>query len=246
MQQYSHAQNIDHYKGKIYIFDAYEVGVECDALGGNTGASTTMLKGAMFSVERVPDATHLVIRFLKWKKDQTKVSKYNLKASGERVFFLLTKAIFDASCSEHQLVPAWDINFGSMTTPFKFRSHPFLFTTNLNLGTSVAFQKKFEKSWSWGIIGGLSLSSVSLDSFSTKGIVKNVTERPAVTPSFHGMIGYKNINITIGLGWDFINRTSSIEEIWIYHGKRWIGIGIGVSLFNANSNAQGTEALNQK
>ena len=231
IQQFCSSQGIQQYKGKTYIFDSYEQAQECDLLGGSLGANIIMIKGALFTIERVPNATHIVIKFLKWKKDNAKKNIYNLKtpaAGGNptEVFFLLDKAIFDASCSEYKFEQKWDITFGALTTPFKFRNSPFLFTTNLNLGTSVSYQRKFGKTWSWGLVGGLSLSSVSLDSFSTKGIVSNVTERPAVTPSFHGMIGYKNINLTIGLGWDFINKPSIVEQSWVYYGKRWIGVGI--------------------
>ena len=248
VQHFCFSQGMQPYKGKTFIFDAYEQAQECDALGGNIGATIIVLKGALFTVERVPNATHLVIKFRKYN-DATKRSAFNFKTSAagtqEVAFFLLPKAVFDASCSEYKYEQRWDINFGALTTPFKFRSSPFLFTTNLNLGTAVSWQRKFFKNWTIGLVGGLSLSSVALDSFSTKGTVSSVTERPAVTPSFHGMIGYKNINLTLGIGWDFINRPTGIEESWIYHGKSWIGIGLGVSLFNANNNASTTKPQDQ-
>lgn len=243
----TYAQGIQQFKGKTYIFDAYEQAIECDILGTPAGTLTLMLKGSLFTVVRVPDATHLVIKFLKWKSDQSKISKYNYKVAAAdsntiEIFFLLDKSVFDASCSEYEFEQKWDINFGALTTPFKFRLSPFQFTPNLNLGTSVSYQRKFSKNWAWSIVGGISLASVSLDSFSTKGIIINATERPAVTPSVHGMLCYKTINLTLGIGWDFINRPSEIEKNWIYHRKTWIGIGIGVSLFNSNNTAQSTKA----
>jgi hypothetical protein len=245
------SDGIQPYKGKVYIFDSWEQAKRCDVLGNNVaGTATTMEKGAQFTVERVPDATHLVIRFLKWKNDNTKNTTYfkntaALVGGSSDIFFLLSKAVFDASCSEFKKEQKWDIVFGSLTTPFKFRRDPFLFTTNLNLGTSVSYQRRISSNWSFGFIGGLSLSSISIDSFSTKGFITNVTERPAVTPSIHGMFGYKNINLTIGMGWDFINRPTAVEQRWLYHGKRWVGIGIGVNLFNAGNNEQGTKAQKQ-
>lgn len=240
-------ETIQKYKGKTYIFDSYEQGYECNALGTNASSTpTTLLKGSLFTVVRVPDENHLVIKFLTWnKKNPEKREKYNFTLNtatnqSETKFFLIEKNTFDHSSSEYNVQQKWDINFGTLTTPFKFRHDPFFFTTNLNLGTSVSYQRKFYKNWSWGIIAGLSLSQVVLDSFSTNAKVKTNTERPAVTPSLNGMLGYKNINVTLGIGWDFINKTSEIEKSWIYHGNRWIGIGIGVSLFNSNNNSQGT------
>jgi len=246
-------ETIQKYKGKTYIFDAYENVKNCDALGTTDNSEITVTKGALYTVERVMSNGDLVIKFLKWNdKNPEEQKKYNFKMlaatatkatplpSDNLKFFLLDKKTFTASCSEYNFHQKWDITFGTLTTPFKFRHSPFLFTTNLNLGTSVAFQKKFYTNWSWGIVAGLSLSSITLDSFSTKGFVKTNTERPAVTPSISGMISYKNVNLTLGFGWDFINKTSTIEESWIYHGKRWIGIGIGVSLFNPSSGSQAT------
>lgn len=239
-------ETIHKYKG-TYIFDAYEKVKECDVLGNNISAtSTTILIGSLFTVVRVPDQKHLVIKFLDWsKKQQAKVEKYNYtidKSTNTKTekFFLLEKSVFDKSCSQYTPQQRWDITFGTLTTPFKFRHNPFLFTTNLNLGTSVSFQKKFFTNWSWGVVAGLSLSSVALDSFSTKGAVMASTERPAVTPSIHAMIGYKNINLMVGFGWDIINKTSTLEKSWIYSGKRWIGIGVGVSLFNSNTTPEAT------
>lgn len=245
-------ETIQKYKGKIYIFDAYEKVKNCDALGTSDNSEITVTKGALYTIERVMNNKDLVIKFLPWKKKaeyQTEQKKYNVKMLASEAtkdapipedntkFFLLTATTFTTSCSEYIFQQKWDFTFGTLTTPFKFRHNPFLFTTNLNLGALVAYQRKFATNWSWGIVGGLSLSSVTLDSFSTKGFVMTNTERPAVTPTISGMIGYKNINITLGLGWDFINKTSTMEESWIYAGKRWIGVGIGISLFNASSSS---------
>lgn len=256
-------ETIQQYKHKTYIFDAYEPVKECNALGAIIDANPTALKGSLFTVERVTEKGDLVIKFLIWnlpreiKKNKYDIAlanreTYNFKIDPSRIkangviprdnekFFLLEKTTFNKSCSEYTIQQTWDIAFGTLTTPFKFRHDPFLFTTNLNLGTSVSFQKKFFTNWSWGIVAGLSLSSVTLDSFSTKGTVVTSTERPTVTPSLSAMIGYKNINLTLGLGWDLINKVSTLEESWVYHGKRWIGIGIGVSLFNSNASTQTT------
>jgi hypothetical protein len=246
-------ETIQKYKGKTYIFDAFEKVKNCDALGATDSSEITITKGALYTVERVMNNGDLVIKFLPWgKNNQTEQKKYNFKMLSTEAtkasplpndnikFFLLSKSTFALSCSEYNFQQKWDITFGTLTTPFKFRHSPFLFTTNLNLGALVAFQRKFSTNWSWGVVGGLSLSSVTLDSFSTKGFVMTTTERPAVTPTISGMIGYKNINVTIGFGWDIINKPSAIEESWMYAGKRWIGVGIGISLFNASSTPQTT------
>lgn len=249
LQLLSYAQTIKDYKGKVYIFDGYEVGKECDELGNNVAATnTTMLKGSLFTVEKVPTAATLVIKFLSWDKGSANEATYNLKAAAAaggkptQRFFLITLKSFTESCSEHQYASKWDVNMGTLTTPFKFRRNPSLFTTNLNLGASISAQRKLTTNWSLGLVAGLSLSQIVLDDFSTGGVVATTTERPAVTPSFSLMGGYKNINIVIGIGWDIINKTSDVEKSWTYNGKRWFGIGVGISLFNPNTDPNSTPA----
>lgn len=261
--------HIEKYKGKTYIFDSYEQVTECSPLGLTAGGtSLIILKGALFTVEKILPNGNLVIHINLYtlpKRDSAKYAiavrnraLYNFKTDpklgpsslvteNDNVkFFLLSPAVMVSSTSEYTITPIWDITFGTFTTPFKFRMSPFLFTTNLNLGTSLCFQKPFATNFSWGIIGGLSLSSIILDSFSTKGTVMTSSERPAITPSLHGMIGYKMINLVAGFGWDFINKTSTIEQSWIYQGKMWIGIGIGVNLFTANNNTPATTSNAQR
>ena len=200
-------------------------------------------------MERILDGKSVVIKFINWKKDSTNRVTYNFKSPQDKTpfFFSLDSTTFANSCSEYTYVGNWDITFGTFTTPFKFRHNPLLFTNNLNLGTSICFQVKKGPNWSLGFVGGLSLSSITLDNFSTKGAVPSSTERPAVTPSLNLMIGYKNINLMFGLGWDYINKTSPLEESWIYNGKHWVGVGVGISLFNSNpATASTVKAEGQK
>jgi len=255
--------NIEQYKNKTYIFDSYEQVTECSALGAPVAGAIpiTVIKGSIFTVERVMANGDLVIRFNQFNlyKDPAKRAiaitnrlTYNFKTEPQAAvnsvnraqdnvrFFLLAKNTMTASCSEYVYTSSWTIYFGTITTPFKFRFKPFLFTTNLSLGAAICFQKTFHKDFSWGIIPGLSLSSVTLDSFSTRGTVTTSSDRPAITPSVHGMLGYRNINLLVGIGWDFINKTSTIEESWIYQGKMWMGVGIGISLFAASNTSANT------
>ncbi len=150
-------------------------------------------------------------------------------------YFLLKKVDMKNSCSEYTPVANNTLDFGTFTTPFKFRPTKSLFTNNLSLGTSIIYQNKFLTDWSYGGVGGISLTSVSLDSLSTNYKVKTSTDRPALTFSLGGIVSYKTINFTLGLGWDYINKTSIVEQSWIFQGKPWIGFGIGNSLFNAAS-----------
>ena len=233
------------FQGKKFIFDLYAEGKQCDILGAPTGSVEVMPKGGVFTVERVTDAGDLVINFLEWKKaaqqeqyNHTTVNRAIINSKGvsenkpveEAKFFLINKAEFERACSEFE---RGSINFGTMITPFKFRFKPSAFETNLNLGACIAFQFR-AKYLSAGVIGGLSLSAVTLDEYSTDSLGLQGTDRPAVTPSIHLIGGYKKISLTVGFGWDIINKKSAVERKWFYNGRTWFGVGIGVNLFTAN------------
>nr|WP_315417432.1 hypothetical protein [uncultured Pedobacter sp.] len=235
----SFSQVENRYAGKTYIFDYYETIYKSDNLGENVGERETALLGSLFTVVRVLDKK-VVIKFNNWEDSSPNKQKYNLDAN-RIIFFVLDKDVFQKSCSEYE--KKWDIAFGTFTTPFKIRNKPFLFTTDLNLGASISFRRRFSQNFYWGVIGGLSLSSVKLDSLSTNGTVKTPSDRPAITPSINGLLGYKNINLIFGVGIDYISQTSKIEQSWVYHKKPWFGIGIGVSLFNGHAEANGTEVV---
>lgn len=256
--------NPKNFLGKKYIFDANEYVIACDFVGksllNQPGANA--YRGMLFTVERITEEGSLVIKFSEWilpsrQKNTEKYERailnrglYNFstiegKSPKESTFgldtiryFLLSRSIFDKSCSEKE--PLWTIDIGVLISPFKFRSNPFLFNQNYNLGTCLMVNRKVRKNFSIGAGLGLSVSQVILDDFSTNGAVQENTERPAVTPSLSLMGGYRRINIVLGIGWDFINRTSEIEKSWTYQGKTWFGVGLGYSLFNSSSTASST------
>lgn len=236
-------------------------------------STVTAYQGSRFNVVHVDKKTgELTIRFLIWslpKKiptDSIKFKNYqlalknrstfNVKTQPEKVvnlkstqnayirYFLLSQDDMATSCSEYVNGANWVINFGTFTSPFKFRPSKSTWTNNLNLGTAVSIEYKLSKNWSLGSVVGLSLSSITLDSASTFGHVKTNTERPALTPSFSLLASYKNINFTFGSGIDYINRPSLVEQSWIFNGKPWIGFGIGVNLFSNSKPANNTVPIN--
>lgn len=211
-----------------YIFDSNDVLGDCDAQGNSANASTSLTKGYLFSVVKVV-GQNLVITLNTWTKGT------NIKYNGH--FYLLSMDMFDNDCSVYTPVPKASFNFGTLITPFKLRFNPFVSTANINIGGAGYYQHRIKnsKNVTYGFVLGLSVSSLTLDSSSTNGYVKTSTDRPAITPSFHGIISYKNISLTAGFGFDYLNQTSAIEKSWVYKGKAWLGLGLGISLFNNNS-----------
>ncbi|HXD94703.1 MAG TPA: hypothetical protein VNX01_15965 [Bacteroidia bacterium] len=204
----------------------------------------------------------------KCKEDSAKVDKENVKfyqynvwfsnTSSKKIkdeaqsdantkFFRLKKRDFDNSCRVNvpaKKLPKWDFTYGPLTVPFKirnfFNSGSLAFTPNLSLGGAIYGQRKITPNFSVGGVAGISVSSITLDSVSTKGAVKTSSTgntRPSLTMTAQILIAYKNINVIAGVGFDFIDIASPIERSWIYQGKPWFGLGIGVNLFNGGSTA---------
>ncbi|MDN3579287.1 hypothetical protein [Mucilaginibacter flavus] len=255
------------YKGKTFIFDANLRITECDATGIATTNTVIAYQGSRFFVVKVdPKTGDLTIKFLVWtlpkigatdtgfirKHYEVQLNNrrtYNFKSEPESLvapgsrpksdikYFILTQRDKATSVSEYTKGQNWSVNFGTFTAPFKFRPTKSVWKDNVSFGTTVSAQYKLSKDWSVGGVLGFSLSSVSLDSASTNGYTKTSTDRPAYSPSLSGLISYKNINFTLGGGIDWINRPTPLERSWIFHGKPWIGLGIGVNLFT-NKEAQ--------
>jgi hypothetical protein len=219
-----------------YIFDANIEINQCDAVGGalKNASNDTAKQGYVFHIKGVVAGNgSLIIQF-----DTFNPGTPGVKLNGK--YFLLPKTDFTASCSDNIDASKWGLNYGVLAIPFKFRPTKTLFTNNLNLGSSIYLQYQNNKNWSNGFVLGISLSSVTLDSLSTKGTIKTNSDRPAFTPSLSYVVSFKNISFTAGLGLDVINKTSVTEKSWIFNGKPWIGFGIGINLFSSNNNGTTT------
>jgi len=266
--------NMTNYKGKTFIFDANEQIFECNAVGVADASKNTQIvnRGSRFVVVHINEQTgDLTIQFLVWKlpsKSDTaeylkavhNVKTFNINVETEQLesfvkseknipdksirYFLLSHDKMNASVSEYVRGKDWSANFGTFTTPFKFRPTKSAWSNSFSLGASVFIQHTVTANFSWGFVFGFSVSSVTLDSASTSNKVKTSTDRPSYTPSLGVLAIYKTINITIGTGADYINRPSAVEQSWIYHGKPWIGLGIGVNLFSNNKPAHTTTPIN--
>ncbi|MDP9048514.1 MAG: hypothetical protein M3N14_10275, partial [Bacteroidota bacterium] len=100
-----------------------------------------------------------------------------------RRYFLLGKESLKKSCIEYHEVKKWDINFGTLVTPFKLRFRRFEFANNLSVGGAIYYQRKFDMDWSWGGVFALSLSSVTLDPASTNIHQNASNTNPPLTES---------------------------------------------------------------
>jgi hypothetical protein len=122
---------------------------------------------------------------------------------------------------------------GTVIIPFKLRVQKFDFSKDVTLGPAIAvrFRISCYKPHYVSLMGGVGITSVTLDRNTTDGIVEEGTEVPALTPSI-GLVFELNNTVQTGLfcGWDYVSHNEQFN--FIYHGKTWISIGLGYTLIS--------------
>lgn len=159
-------------------------------------------------------------------------------ASGNRRFFLMRKTMLDsvASIIIKRFLPA----YGSAILPFKFRSQTGDFKKDLAIsglgGMKISSTRGY---FSFALVSGIGVSSVSVDSLNTFGVVKKTEERAAITIPLGVVIEWRKLQIGIFTGWDWLAKSST--DNWRYQGKHWLAMGIGFSIFSEEKPAKQAE-----
>jgi len=213
--------------------------------------------GSRFKVTEETDTTY-IIQFYNWTLPKTrteknakyfdsqlnKIKKYNLKtvelnekgivnlnaeALENQKYFVVYKLNMDKKCISVDDYSKWNSVSGAIVLPFKLRPQTGDFTKDVTINGMVGAGYKFSKNHTLNGILGLGIASVTLDSLNTKGKLNKASERAAISINTGFVYQYKQIQIGVMLGWDFLNQTSA--DNWIHNKKYWLGLGVGVNLF---------------
>lgn len=152
--------------------------------------------------------------------------------------FVMTRDEFEKNCEEK--VPKNQLSMGAVTLPIKIRFANksetnkvySSFEGNVSVGLSVGNKTNYNNGkWSTIIMGGIALSSVPVDSTTTKHFVEGKTNASAVTLHVGFLVAIDNFQIGLFTGIDYLS--GKINHQWDYRNRPWVGIGIGFSFFNA-------------
>lgn len=227
----------------LFIGHHYRVIVEsaiyaCDILGNKT-SDTNLYEAPLESHFTCVGATNddFVVRFWVWKGDDAKneIFNYTDSTKQEHRYFLMDKTDFKTRNQQrYSMKPS--IAIGAAAIPFKIRRNPFLFTNDVGVGS--VFGPKFRLSPYnnknfYSIVAGVGLSSIVLDSISTRGTITDdsVSKKvSSLTVSSGVVFDFGGIEIGAFVGWDFIDNNDNIN--WRYQGKPWLSVGFGYSLFH--------------
>ncbi len=165
--------------------------------------------------------------------------KYDNDSTGRQFYFYMDEGDFKNEEIVRKVfdtgIQNWTVIFGPMITPVKFRfandNAPSEFSSAVNLGLAAGLKYRMSPYKSSYIVPYISLgiSTVSIDSSTSKGFYEQSNQVSSFTFSFGCMYQFNNAQIGLSFGWDFLS--GQISQKWAFSKKPWMGIGIGLELF---------------
>lgn len=153
--------------------------------------------------------------------------------TGETYFYLIPKNELDKISKI--LYKRWSATYGVTSFPFKYRPQTGVFEPTFSLSATGGVKYNFDRTnddYSISFLLGVGPSSVSLtkDNTAPWSGVTTSTQSSAVTLSFGMVFQMERVQIGLSLGMD--SKLDGNREEWIYQGKDWLSLGIGLSLFS--------------
>ncbi len=227
---------------RYYNDASLDTGWEKEQWQNNTGLKEETIKRNRNS-ELWPDTTHVTGSMPPTgKENYLKTDKY----------FLMQKYDLDSNCVKvyNSGLRSTVFTIGLVTMPLKLRlGKNFDFQGNLSLGTTAGVKVRLSKYNSNYInfLLGASISTISLDSFSTRGKVPSqpINDIAVFSPSLGVVFEFGKAQGGIFYGMDFLNKSTQSRFAWIYNKKSWISIGFGFSIFNVDSKSNNSASQNQ-
>jgi hypothetical protein len=167
-------------------------------------------------------------------------------------YFLIQRYDLDSNCVKvyNTGLRSTVFTIGLVTMPLKLRlGSNFDFQGNLSLGTTAGVKIRMSKINAnyLNLLVGTSISTISLDSFSTRGKISGqpLTNIAVFSPSLGLVFEFGKAQAGIFYGWDVLNKSTQAKYGWIYNKKSWVSIGFGFSIFNVDAKANNAQSNTQ-
>ncbi|UKJ06185.1 hypothetical protein [Solitalea lacus] len=240
---------VDKNVGKYFEFNENVSLEKCDGIGNTIAGSEIINAGVQFKIDGTATGGY-VIHILQKGSDVafntrlylSSFSAATLKNSLPDRFFLLPLQTFNTKCKPRLTKNSFTI--GTVLLPIKMRfgssskveniyNKDFLLTNDVSLGFSIGYKRKWSQEWGLDILGGFSVTSIQVDSSTTKGYYKSASNASGVTGHFGILLENNNFQFGLFTGIDYL--TGGVGKQWIYKDQPWVGIAIGYSLFKTKS-----------
>lgn len=185
---------------------------------------------------------YVIIKFWEWN-DLAKYQQYN-KAQPtdiQPLIFAINRQDLLLCCTKYYK-RAWSAEFGILSIPFKLRFSPFEFSKDISFDATAAAKYRIShtKENYISILGGVGITSVTLDSSSTFRVENSDTlflsnTRSAAAFSFVAGIVFEFNKVQIGMftGLDALGGNEA--HMWRYQAVPFFAVGIGFSLFSIST-----------
>lgn len=206
--------------------------------------------GNTLNVNKIEDATHVesaskfkivdkegdyyVIEFWTWKNDSLKKATLNVDSMNRTRKFLIHKDNLEHIANKvyRHFTPA----IGSMTFPFKYRPQTGVFENTFALNMTGGVRWNFSETndnHSLSALFGVGPSTIVFNKFNTDTTISNITDpeqRAALTMSLNVVYQWELLQAGLSMGID--HKFDGNREKWIYQGKPWFALGIGLDIFS--------------
>lgn len=163
------------------------------------------------------------------------ISKQDIvKLEQERKFFLISKGDLEGQ-TNGIYDKSWRFVVGASTLPLKLRVNNFNFAEKVNIGSSFGYRKRTnsikDNFWSFLLNLGLSVNNLDNESIRTQGVTP-VDNIASLSLGAGTIFSASKAQIGLFVGYDFLSQSNWIKYRWIYNKRFWVGIGIGINIFD--------------
>ncbi len=235
--------------GHHYVFNT-DVPVELYDFIENNPADFRFMarRGQVFTVHSV-QRNRIVIRFWRFRRsnhdtaqrlnlgyeDEFPVSYRYIDSATNGHYFSISPTEFNAYCSVYH-PRTHSFTWGLLLMPVKLRfgnnaGGIMAFSNNYTLGTSAGYELALHGRLprSISLLGTVGISSVTLDSSDTRGFQPQSVTAAAFTWGVGLVYAHQSMQVGIFTGRDYVGGNTG--KHWLYQGKQWLSVGIGLALF---------------
>ena len=245
----------------------YELVVPTFVVENKPNATPILAAGKLkFTVLKIDSNGDYIIQFWKWTGEN---QGQNLDKSALYIYQDITKLknnvisdeldnlkIFKLSAEDfkNNAIPyhsaglqrgALDWSSGLVVLPIKSRNKPnFTYSKDITLGLSGGAKMRIShrNPTYLNFLINLGIASVSVDSLSSSGKIKQPSDRAALTTAFGVVLENHSFQFGVFVGRDKLSANDAKNTGWIYNNKPWISFGLGYQILTASDKNKDTKA----
>jgi hypothetical protein len=214
--------------------------------GSPTGGSVSSKAGRPHSLRDFNFDTVRSSNLTRYPRDSAFIQKW----ANFKIFSISAKDLSEKSVIYY--TGDVDFTYGALTLPLKIRfgnggSIYSAYEENLNFGLTFGLKYTIPstKPQSINLLGLIGATSVNLDSVAIKDpkfYSSKITSTKAVSVGAGLVYQYSSFQVGLFVGIDHIS--GELGRQWKHQDRPWLGIGIGVALFNKDSAAKSSSVTN--